>query len=150
MGAHIGTRRRQCSPKSAKAEQGARAHKSVTPMTDAEALIEAPFATPDKRMPDSPLHQKLSSRSRKSVEDMMEDSKRRQSAADALLASQRSARQQKLQSERAHEQEVKHRLESGITEIEQSTARKEEWRACTAVGPTCPGQARAAACTGRL
>ena len=46
-------------------------------MTDAEALIEAPFATPDKRMPDSPLHQKLSSRSRKSVEDIMEDSKRR-------------------------------------------------------------------------
>ena len=94
-------------------------------MSTSEAELENPWHTPEKKMPDSPLHQKLSSRSRKSVEDIMEDSKRRQAAADALLASQRSARQQKLQSERKHEQEVKERNESHLTELEQTTARKQ-------------------------
>ena len=89
-------------------------------VADAEAL----FATPDKRI-DSPLHQKLSSRSRKSVEDILESSKRRQASSEALLSSQRSARQQKLQSERAHEQEVKQRHDAAIDAVAETTARKQ-------------------------
>ena len=88
-------------------------------VADAEAL----FATPDGD--DSPLHQKLSSRSRKSVEDILESSKRRQASSEALLSSQRSARQQKLQSERAHEQEVKQRHDAAIDAVAETTARKQ-------------------------
>ena len=98
---------------------------TTTPTASAEDVISESWSSwTDKPLTESKLHNKLSSRSRKSVEDILEAAKRRQDRAEQNLASQRSARKQQLESERAREVEVRKRHDDGIEAIAAESARK--------------------------
>jgi len=79
----------------------------------------------DRPLGNSATHNKLSSRSRKSVEDILEAAKRRQLHAEQSLQANASARAQRLQSERDHEAAVRQRHDDAIKAVGENTARKQ-------------------------
>jgi len=87
-------------------------------------LIAEPWsAWSDKPLADaSHMHNKLSSRSRKSVEDLLESAKKRQMNAEASLAAKKAEQQERLQSERKHEDEVRENKQKYHAGIDASIA----------------------------
>ena len=93
----------------------------------ADVLIAEPWsAWSDKPLSDaSHMHNKLSSRSRKSVEDLLESAKKRQATAEANLVAKRQQQAERLHSEREHEASVRAKHDASINAIGEATARKQ-------------------------
>jgi|EP00900_Chrysochromulina_parva_P017715 ankyrin repeat protein len=96
-------------------------------MPDEQLLIAEPWSEwTDKPLSDaSHLHNKLSSRSRKSVDDLLESAKRRQQNAEAALAAKRAQQSERLHTERLHEEEVRAKHNASIAAIGEKTQRQQ-------------------------
>jgi len=71
------------------------------------------------------MHNKLSSRSKKSVEDLLESAKRRQQAAEAAMAAKAAKQQEHSHREREHEAAVRAKRDQHLTDIGETTQRKQ-------------------------
>ena len=113
-----------CRPAFAPAEPNI-ASRMAAADTAAVVISESWSSWTDKPLGDSSTHNKLSSRSRKSVEDILAAAKRRQQHAEQSLHDQASARADKLKAERAHEAAVRQRHDEAIKAVGDNTARKQ-------------------------
>ena len=79
-----------------------------------------------KPLADSPIHNKLSSRTPKTPEDILMSAQKRRQAAEANQEALASQRADKLQAERDHEAAVRQRHDDAIKAIGETTERKQQ------------------------